>query len=125
MRYDPERAPDPARWNALSEEERIEMVERYHRRARIRLPRLRVHAMFHAIIENQVAMGDEAPVAEAIPRLMKEGLSRHDAVHAVASVMANHLHRALATKEPVDNDAYFAEVRELTRERWYAEAGPE
>lgn len=124
MRYDPERAPDPARWNALPEDERIEMVERYHRRARIRTPRPTLHAIMHAIVENQIALG-EAPVVEAIPRLMGEGLSRHDALHAVAWVMAVHMNRSMATKTPVDNDAYFAEVRELTKERWYAEAGPE
>lgn len=124
-RYDPDRAPDPVRWNALAELDRIALVERYHRRARIHLPAPTVHATFHVVVENQVALGNETPVVEAIERLMGEGLSRHDALHAVAWVLADHMHRALSTHEPVDNEAYFQDVRELTKERWYAEAGEE
>lgn len=124
MRYDPDRAPDPARWIALPEDERIEMVERYHRREHIRLPRPTLHAVMHVIVENQIALG-ETPVVEAIPRLMGEGLSRHDALHAVAWVLAMHMHDALATREEVDSEAYYSEVRALTKDRWYAEAGPE
>ena len=122
MRYNPHRAPDPERWLALPEDERIEMVERYHRREHIRLPRPKLHAVMHVIVENQIALG-ETPVVEAIPRLMGEGLSRHDALHAVAWVLAMHLSDAAATGEPVDGDAYDSEVRALTKERWYAEAG--
>lgn len=122
MRYDPDRAPDPARWLARPEDERIEAVERYHRREHIRLPRPTLHAVMHVIVENQIALG-ETPVVEAIPRLMGEGLSRHDALHAVAWLMAMHLHDVGTSGEAFDTDAYYSEVRELTRERWYEEAG--
>jgi len=37
-------------------------IEAYHRRARIRLPNEKVHAVIHAIVENQIALGDELPV---------------------------------------------------------------
>ena len=121
MRYDPERAPDPARSNALHEDERIEMVERYHRRARIRTPRPTLHAVMHVIVENQIALG-ETPVREAIQRLMRDGLSRHDALHAVAWVMALHMTDTATSGKDFDTDAYYTEVRELTKERWYAEA---
>jgi uncharacterized protein YoaH (UPF0181 family) len=124
MRYDPGRAPDPARWIALPEDERIEMVERHHRRQNIRLPRPTVHAVMHVIVENQIALG-ETPVVEAIPRLMGEGLSRHDALHAVAWVLAMHMRDVATSGEEFATDAYYSEVRELTKERWYAEAGQE
>ena len=81
--------------------------------------------MVHLVVEKQVAMGDELPVAEAVQRLMGEGLSRHEAIRAVGAVMMGYLHDALGTESGPDNEAYNRELRALTRERWYAEYGPE
>ena len=53
-RYDPSRSPDPEEWLALDEGERQMLVEAYHRRARIRPPNRRLHAVFHVIVENQI-----------------------------------------------------------------------
>ena len=77
-RYDPGVAPDPAEWLALDEQERIELAEAHHRAARIELPNAKVHAVFHTIVENQIAGGLES-VVRAMARLQHEGLSRHDA----------------------------------------------
>ena len=51
-RYDPDNAPDPAEWLALEELTRIQLVEEHHRLARIKLPNLKAHAVFHAVVEN-------------------------------------------------------------------------
>ena len=64
--YDPDVAPDPASWLALDEEERLNQVLDYHRRAGISLPSENMHAVIHAGIENQIALGDELPVRRAI-----------------------------------------------------------
>jgi len=124
MRYDPEVAPDPSGWQALGEDERIMLAETYHRRAGIEVPNMTVHATVHAIIENQVAMGDELPTHNAIERLMGEGLDRHDAVHAVASVLAVHINDALRAGSP-NIEAYNDAVERLTAESWRADFGPE
>ena len=123
-KYDPERAPDPARWLAEDEQQRISIIERYHRRQRIQVERPTAHALFHLIVENQVAMGDELPVAEAVQRLVGEGLSRHEAIHAVGAVLSGFMTESLRDKEDFDGEGYDREVRALTRERWYAEYGP-
>jgi hypothetical protein len=60
-RYDPHQHIDPDDWQALDESERIELVRRYHRRERIRLPNETAHAAAHVIIENQIARGDAFP----------------------------------------------------------------
>jgi hypothetical protein len=52
-------APDPSRWPEIDEQERIMLVEAYHRRAGIEFPNMTVHATMHSIIESRVAMGDE------------------------------------------------------------------
>jgi len=80
--YDPLEAPDPEEWMALDEQERIDLVRDYHRRAGIRLPNEKLHATLHAIVEAQIALGDETPAGRIAQRLISEGLDRHDAIHA-------------------------------------------
>lgn len=89
------------------------LAEAYHRRAGIELPNTKVHAVMHVIIENQVALGDELPVRRAIERLMGEGLDRHEAVHAVGSVLAAHMSDTLKAGA-ANNAAYNAAVERLT-----------
>ncbi len=122
VRYDPHVAPVSASWLEIDEDERIMLVEAFHRRAEVEVPDLKVHATMHVIIENQVAMGDELPVRRAIERLMGEGLDRHDAIHAVASVFVAHLTETSKANAP-NNDAYNAAVERLTAESWQAEFG--
>ena len=95
-RYDPDTMPDPKEWLALDEGVRLLLVERYHRDARIALPRTarQLHATIHTVVENQLALNDE-PAVRALARLMKEGLSRHEAVYAVGSVVAEHIYDLL------------------------------
>jgi len=77
-KYDPHTAPVPEEWNLLDEAERIELIKRYHKKARVKLPNATLHAGIHTGVENQIAMGDETPVARTIERLLDEGLDRHD-----------------------------------------------
>ena len=119
--YDPEIAPNPAEWLELDEQQRIQLVERHHRAARIKLPNVKVHATFHAIVENQIAEGLE-PAVRAMARLTSEGLSRHDALHAIGSVAAEQFYEAMKTKdEEFANTAqarYTAAVERLTAKEW-------
>jgi hypothetical protein len=83
QRYDPLEAPDPEEWMELDEQERIDLVRDYHRRA-------------------------------------GKGLDRHDAIHAIGMVLAEHLYDMLKTtksdKDP--NAPYFAALERLTAEDW-------
>ena len=91
--YDPDKAPDPKEWLALDEYERIRLARNYHVSRRAKLPNAKAHAVFHAIVENQIAQGF-GPSCRAVERLQAEGLTRHDAIHAIASVLANFLFEA-------------------------------
>jgi hypothetical protein len=121
-RYDPLLPPDPEQWQAIDEEERIELVEDYHRRARIRVPKSKAHALIHVVVENQIALGDEIPVRRTLQRLMAEGLDRHDAIHAVGSVLAGHMNELMRSPESsASEDAnrrYYAALERLTAEAW-------
>ena len=124
--YDPNVAPDPLEWLALDEEERIQLVEAHHRKARIKLPNTKVHAVFHAIVENQIAEGLE-PTIRAMARLQGEGLSRHDSLHAIGSVSAAHLFETMKSKAPDESSVaqarYNAAVERLTAKSWREEYG--
>jgi len=88
--YDPNDEPNAQAWLALSELERIRVAQSYHVSARVKVPNLKLHATMHAAVENQVATG-YGPTKRALSRLQSEGLSRHEAVHAVAAVMAEFI----------------------------------
>jgi hypothetical protein len=121
-RYDPLTPPNAEQWQAIDEQERIRLVEDYHRHARIRLPNIKAHAAFHVVVEGQIALGDETPVKRTVQRLMAEGLDRHDAIHAVGSVLAAYIHDLWHGPEPSPgedpNKAYYEELEKLTAEEW-------
>jgi hypothetical protein len=102
--YNPERVPVPESWLELDEQERILLVETWHRVARIKLPNVTTHAALHSIVENQIALNLEL-VVRAMHRLRNEGLTRHDAVHAIGSVVAEHLFDILKTSQNDDSVA--------------------
>ena len=117
--YNPELAPDPEEWLDLDEQERIMLIEQHHRLARVKLPNLTVHASIHATVENQIAEGLEA-VVRAMARLTKQGLTRHDAVHAIGSVLAEHLFDLLKSKDDAitSQARYNAAIERLSAKNW-------
>ena len=123
MPYDPMRSPIREEWTELDEGEQIALVSDYHRRSRIKTPNPRVHAAMHVAVENQMLMGDEAPVAAALERLTAEGLDRHEAIHAIASVLAGLMFDAIKSLNRDDLKAvYYRDVSELTADKWLSQA---
>ena len=68
-----------------------------------------------------MALGEPA-VVETLTRLQSEGLNRHDAVHAIGSVLVEHISELLKEGERTvqfdPNVAYFQALRELTAVGW-------
>lgn len=120
MKYDPYEAPNADAWLALSEFDRIDLVRDYHQRQGIDLPNETLHATIHVTVENQIAMGDELPVASKLSQLMEERLDRHDAVHAIGSVLAEHIYDLLSDESQSGdpNAAYFEALETLTAQSW-------
>ena len=70
-------------------------------------------------------LGAETPVAETLHRLMEEDLDRHEAVHAIGTILVSHIHDLLHGKEPPDGDrnaAYYEALRQFTAEKWREQA---
>jgi hypothetical protein len=117
--YDPEKAPDPGEWLALDEQERIILAEDYHRRARIELPNLQVHAVIHAVVENQIAEGLE-PVIQAMNRLVRQGVTRHSALHAIGLSLFEYLNELVGSDSETKPalDKYCTALEEIEPDEW-------
>lgn len=131
-KYDPLHAPDPQEWLTLDEERRLDLVRRYHE-GENELPsdvNEELHAICHVTIENQAALGDETPVADTLDRLVEEGLNRHEAIHAIAGVLMEHLWKRQKAQEEgrvthegsTLSEDFFEGVRNLTAQQWLDEA---
>lgn len=121
-KYDPFNTPDPEKWLKLDEQERINLVIQYHNDQDIELPNIDLHSMFHVAVENQVAENIE-PVINAMQRLQDEGLDRHDAIHAISSVLIEHIDKL--KKGEIDssdtNDAYYRALDNFNSDKWYSD----
>jgi len=118
MRYDPARGPDLEEWLAAAEGERLQAVQDYHERAGIRLPRVRAHAVFHVAAENQLAEGYPGAV-RALARLTAGGVDRHQAIHAIGSVLLRHMQAMMKGRAvSFDEQAYARELEALDAGRW-------
>jgi hypothetical protein len=117
--YEPLEEPDAERWLALDESERIDLVRDFHRRERTAVPNLDAHAVIHVIVENQLAERFPAAIA-TLARLESEGLDRHEAVHAMGSVLLEHMRNLVnhprSGGDP--NEPYVAALAKLTANSW-------
>ena len=116
MRYDPTQAPDPGEWLALGEAERLEAVIRCHERLKVHVGTLQIHAAVHATVETQLAQGYQG-ATRALERLMAEGLDRHEATHAIGSVLAEQIRRVLQGRA-FEADEFEAALATLDAESW-------
>jgi hypothetical protein len=120
--YDPDTSPMPTDWLQADEGERIELVSAYHRRKKIKLPNLQLHAAVHVVVENQIALR-EGTVVNTMARLRAEGLSRHDALHAIGSVLAENLYELMRADQQTTDEPYrqyLKRLEQLTAENWRA-----
>jgi len=121
--YDPSKTPDPVEWQALDEDERINLVEEFHIDAGEEIPEggSALHASFHVVVENQIAMGVE-PVPATVAKLTRQGLSRHEAIHAIAAIVCENTYDLLkGNKGNWDAKVYRRRLEKLTAKRWKKE----
>lgn len=118
--YDPDTPLPPTDWLQTDEGERVELVSSYHRRERIRLPNAQLHSVIHVVVENQLALG-EAVVVQTLARLQAEGLGRHDALHAIGSVLAADLYELLREESGSTSEVssrYLEGLQKLKAKDW-------
>lgn len=123
MQYDPGFPPDPEAWLSLDELDRLDLIAAWHEESDEPLPASgdwMGHAAIHVIVENQAALGEELPVRATIERLVREGLDRHEAVHAVGSVLLRFSGDMMADESDGEFDmaGYTAALEALTADDW-------
>ena len=67
-------------------------------------------------------------VVATLARLRREGLDRHDAVHAIGSVLSGRMFELMkhgAKKDQDVNEIYHRQLEELTAESWLNSANEE
>jgi hypothetical protein len=74
----------------------------------------RLHITVHEIVANQLWDDEPPEVWQAAKRLSASGMDRHDVLHAIGEVLAEHLHGAL-TGKPVDPARYVQQIDMLGR----------
>jgi len=119
--YTPNEPVDAEAWLALDDAKKIELITAFHEQETDHpLPEnISLHARIHCIVEDQVA-ADEG-VRKEVERLVEDGLSRHNAVHAVGNVALKHITTAQQEGRGLDDDAYRKDLAALDAESWGAQ----
>ncbi|WP_275097085.1 hypothetical protein [Sedimenticola hydrogenitrophicus] len=118
--YNPDKEIDAAAWLWLDENERIELVQQFHLLSDQDLPedKIRLHSAIHVVVENQLAMGVE-PVPETIARLIRQGLDRHEAIHAIGAIIAGDIFDILkGNVQEYSLVKYRRKLEKITAKRW-------
>ena len=75
----------------------------------------RLHITVHEIVANQLWDDEPPEVWQAARRLSATGMDRHDVLHAISEVVAEHLFGVLVDDEPPGSDRYVEHLEKLGR----------
>ncbi len=68
--------------------------------------RLRIHVALHAVVEFQLLDGVPPQTRETLERLVNQGMSHHEAVHAIADVVSDAMTELMEQEIPFDEERY-------------------
>lgn len=119
--YNPSKKIDSEAWLSIDESERLELVKDYHLNLEEEFAgeSITAHCAMHVAVENQLAE-DEVPKTNlTLQKLMRQGLDRHEAIHAIAAVLSGELF-SLMNKDAGEFSAksYSRKLDKLTAKRW-------
>jgi hypothetical protein len=109
----------------MTDEEQAQLMQRLQREHDERPhpglagARLRLHLAIHAVVETQAMEGTPIETASTLERLVREGLDRHEAVHAVGAVASEEVLACLSDpSKRYDEGRYIARLEALTAKSW-------
>ena len=118
--YDPSKQLNSDEWLYLEESERISLVRIFHEALDDDLPEdaIEMHTMFHVIVENQLAEKVEL-IPETITKLTRQGLDRHEAIHAIAAIVSEDIFDLWkGNKKEFSPKQYRRKLENITAKRW-------
>jgi hypothetical protein len=72
-----------------------------------------LHITIHSTIENQIADDNPKEVRRVVEALMRQGLTRHEAIHRVGRVLSDEIFHILNEDRPFDEPGYIRKLRQL------------
>lgn len=116
--YNASKIPNPEKWLALDELTRLELVTEFVNKyeKHIEEQARRIHASLHVIVENQLAMKSE-PTPETYSRLIKQGLNRHEVIHAIGAVISEDMFNIMQGDKE-QGLKYQERLKKLTAKKW-------
>lgn len=75
--------------------------------------KLRVHLAIHVVVETQIREGRPPETAETLRRLEAEGMSRHQALHAIGRCVSDELYGVMTEGTRYDEARYLGRLRAL------------
>ncbi len=76
-----------------------------------------IHVMIHQVIENQIAAGEPAETTKTLDRLLLQGMTQHEALHQIGTVVADEIFGILKDQRVFDEQGYVKKLRRLTAPR--------
>lgn len=77
-----------------------------------------LHCTIHAVVENQLALGVEY-VPETLAKLMRQGLDRHESIHAIGAVLIEDIYSLLKSNaREFSMKKYRRKLEKITAKRW-------
>ena len=119
--YDPHKPINSEEWLALDENERMLLVEDFHDTLDPPMDHggLKIHCALHAAVENQLAEAEYPVIKQTLDKLVRQGLDRHDAIHAIASILGTGLFAAMqGSDSEFSIKNYRRKLDKLTAKRW-------
>ena len=119
--YNPEKAPESQAWLEADEQMRIGLIREYHDAnddGSLEGDAKSMHNVLHGIVETQLAEGVE-PVPATMAKLQRQGLSRHESIHAVGAVLIEGLYKVMKGEDSEFHPRqYRRRLDKLTAKRW-------
>jgi len=119
--YNPQIAPNREQWLESSEFDRIDAVREFHDTDEdndLEDNALSIHSSIHVIVENQLAMEIEL-LPETLAKLMRQGLDRHDAIHAIGAIISDDIFSIISgEKTEFSPKEYRGKLAKITAKRW-------
>jgi hypothetical protein len=74
-----------------------------------------LHVIIHQTVENQIAANKPPETAQTLEKLLQQGMTRHEAIHTIGSVIARDIFEIMKFQRPFDEQRYVRRLRRFVR----------
>ena len=119
--YNPDKPLNVSEWLVLDDDQRKLLVSDFHESTEEEFQddsALTMHSYMHVVVENQIATNVDL-VSETVTKLVRQGLSRHEAIHAISAIIVEYIFEMLnGSKSEFCPKKYRRKLEKITAKRW-------